>query len=43
MLHHEAARDFTSTAKFRYVRNVLYVEDETGGARIETATSARTP
>ena len=28
--------DFTSTAMFRYVRNVLYVDDGTGGARIET-------
>ncbi len=29
-------RDFTSTARFRYVRSVLYVDDGTGGARIET-------
>ena len=28
--------DFTTTATFRYVRNVLYVDDGTGGARIET-------
>jgi signal transduction histidine kinase len=28
--------DFTSTATFRYVRHVLYVDDGTGGARIET-------
>jgi signal transduction histidine kinase len=28
--------DFTSTARFRYVRHVLYVNDGTGGARIET-------
>jgi signal transduction histidine kinase len=28
--------DFTSTAKFRHVRHVLYVDDGTGGARIET-------
>ena len=28
--------DFTSTARFRYVRHVLYVDDGTGGARIET-------
>lgn len=28
--------DFTSTAKFRYVRHVLYVDDGTGGARVET-------
>jgi len=29
-------RDFTSTARFRYVRSVVYVNDGTGGARIET-------
>jgi signal transduction histidine kinase len=29
-------RDFTSTARFRYMRSVLYVDDGTGGARIET-------
>jgi signal transduction histidine kinase len=29
-------RDVTSTARFRYVRNVLYVDDGTGGARVET-------
>ena len=28
--------DFTSTARFRFVRHVLYVDDGTGGARIET-------
>jgi signal transduction histidine kinase len=28
--------DFTSTARFRYVRHVLYVDDGTGGARVET-------
>ena len=28
--------DFSSKARFRYVRNVLYVDDGTGGARIET-------
>jgi signal transduction histidine kinase len=28
--------DFTSTATFRYVRHALYVDDGTGGARIET-------
>ncbi len=28
--------DFTSTTTFRYVRHVLYVDDGTGGARIET-------
>ena len=32
-------QDFTSTARFRYVRNVLYVDDGTGGARIETEES----
>ncbi|PYR72888.1 MAG: hypothetical protein DMF86_22130 [Acidobacteria bacterium] len=31
--------DFTSTALFRYVRDVLYVHDGTGGARIETEQS----
>ena len=29
-------KDFTTTTTFRYVRNVLYVDDGTGGARIET-------
>lgn len=29
-------RDFTSTARFRYVRSVLYVDDATGGSRVET-------
>jgi signal transduction histidine kinase len=29
-------RDFTTTARFRYVRNVMYVDDGTGGARVET-------
>ena len=28
--------DFTSTAKFRYIRHVLYVDDGTGGTRVET-------
>ncbi len=28
--------DFTSTARFRFVRHVLYVDDGTGGARVET-------
>ncbi len=28
--------DFTTTATFRYVRNVLYIKDGTGGVRIET-------
>lgn len=29
-------RDFTTTAPFRHQRSVLYVDDGTGGARIET-------
>ena len=33
--------DFTTTAKFRYIRNVLYVDDGTGGARIETEQAQR--
>lgn len=33
--------DFTSTATFRYVRHVLYVDDGTGGARIETEQAQR--
>jgi signal transduction histidine kinase len=33
--------DFTTTATFRYVRNVLYVADETGGARVETEQADR--
>jgi signal transduction histidine kinase len=33
--------DFTSTAKFRYVRHVLYLDDGTGGARIETEQAQR--
>lgn len=28
--------DFTSTTKFRHIRHVLYVDDGTGGTRIET-------
>ena len=28
--------DFTTTTRFRYVRSVLYVDDGTGGVRIET-------
>ncbi len=35
--------DFTSTAKFRFVRHVLYVHDGTGAARIETEQSLRVP
>jgi signal transduction histidine kinase len=37
--HPVEVADFTSTAKFRYVRHVLYVDDGTGGARIETEQS----
>jgi signal transduction histidine kinase len=33
--------DFTSTATFRYIRHVLYVDDGTGGARIETEQTDR--
>jgi signal transduction histidine kinase len=36
-------RDFTSTAKFRFVRHVLYVHDGTGAARIETEQPLRVP
>jgi signal transduction histidine kinase len=31
--------DFTSTARFRFVRHVLYVDDGSGGARVETEQS----
>jgi signal transduction histidine kinase len=34
--HPVEVSDFTTTAKFRYVRSVLYVDDGTGSARIET-------
>lgn len=34
--HPVEVSDFTSTARFRYVRHVLYVDDGTGGARVET-------
>lgn len=33
--------DFTTTATFRYVSNVLYVADGTGGARVETEQAER--
>ncbi len=33
--------DFTTAAMFRYVRNVLYVDDGTGAARIETEQAQR--
>ena len=36
-------QDFTSTAKFRFVRHVLYVHDGTGAARIETEQPLRIP
>ena len=39
--HPVEINDFTTTAKFRYVRNVLYVDDGTGGARIETEQAQR--
>ena len=34
--HPVEVSDFTSTTTFRHVRHVLYVDDGTGGARIET-------
>jgi signal transduction histidine kinase len=37
--HPVEVRDFTSMARFRYVRNLLYIDDGTGGARIETEQS----
>jgi signal transduction histidine kinase len=33
--------DFTTTATFRHLRNVLYVDDGTGGARVETEQTQR--
>jgi signal transduction histidine kinase len=39
--HPVEINDFTTTAKFRYVRNVLYVDDGTGGARVETEQAQR--
>ena len=33
--------DFTTTTTFRYVRNVFYVDDGTGAARVETEESER--
>ena len=35
--------DFTSTAKFRFVRHVMYVHDGTGAARVETEQPLRVP
>lgn len=35
--------DFTSTARFRIVRHVMYVHDGTGAARIETEQPLRVP
>lgn len=32
--------DFSSDARFRYVRNILYVRDSTSGARVETEQAA---
>ena len=32
-------KDFTTTATFRYVLNVLYIKDATGGVRVETEQS----
>ena len=39
--HPVEVTDFTSTAMFRYVQHVLYVDDGTGGARIETEQEQR--
>ena len=39
--HPVEVSDFTTTAPFRYVRSVLYVDDGTGGARIETEQTQR--
>ena len=39
--HPVEVSDFTTTATFRYARNVLYVDDGTGGARIETEQTQR--
>jgi signal transduction histidine kinase len=39
--HPVEVSDFTSTARFRYVRHVLYVNDGSGGARIETEQAQR--
>ena len=39
--HPVEVSDFTTTATFRHVRNVLYVDDGTGGARIETEQTQR--
>lgn len=39
--HPVDVNDFTSTATFRYIRHVLYVDDGTGGARVETEEAAR--
>ena len=35
--------DFTTTGTFRYLRHVFYVDDGTGGARIETEQPQRIP
>jgi signal transduction histidine kinase len=39
--HPVEVSDFTSTTKFRYVRHVLYVDDGSGSARIETEQAER--
>src|SRR5206468_1990659 len=39
--HPVEVSDFTATTTFRYVRHVLYVDDGTGGARIETEQTQR--
>jgi signal transduction histidine kinase len=39
--HPVEINDFTTTATFRYVRNVFYVDDGTGGVRVETEQAER--
>ena len=39
--HPVEVNDFTTTTTFRFVRNVLYVDDGTGAARIETEQAQR--
>lgn len=39
--HAVEVSDFTSTTTFRYIRHVLYVDDGTGGVRVETEQTQR--
>ncbi len=41
--HPVEVSDFTSTTKFRHIQHVMYVDDGTGGARIETEQPQRVP